>query len=297
MARLGCLVCLSCLIATPLLCKRKTWKSIQEFQTVLSNANEMEKAVDPDESTASSDHANLTDSVTSGFQRQSWRQWAQSWREWATAAPRRVAIFADYDGCWDLPCAASQPGSELLESMTTDFEAKVEDTNNTHTVENVNDLVMTFVKEQIIKGASEVTLFIGSNRQSDELEEMNEERNRNGKALTELSKLAKHVGWKFNPARLADIMPSPQVAEIFRLGSDKLKLEAVHHLFKELHTETHVYFFDDVPDYLVYTLNEAIIPPHIHFHIVYFDYAPLFEPELVRENYNVQLAILGNRSR
>jgi len=314
MARLGSLVCLSWLVATPLLCKRVNWKSILEVQSALASADEKDKAIATDESTASSHPSDDTDEsdpttplTSSGFQRQSWCQWVQGWRDWATGAtaiatgsmggPRRVAIFADYDGCWDLPCAASQPGSQLLKNMTTKWEAKVEDTINRHTVENVNKLVMTFVREKIIRNASEVTLFIGSNRQCDELEELNQEFNKNGHALTELRNLAKRFGWKFNPARLADRMPAPQVARIFRSGSDNLKLEMVHNLFKELHSETDVYFFDDAPDYLFKALKEARIPPHIHFHIVYFDYAPMFEPKLVRENYDEQLALLGNRTR
>lgn len=183
---------------------------------------------------------------------------------------KTVAIFADYDGCWDFAAAANN-NPELLENMNRSIEEMCLRDNKSplYTVEQVNDMLMDFVDE-ITMDAKRVILFVGSNRQSEGIELINIDHHKNGHSMNELRKLAAVKGWEFNDARLDKEIGNAAVQDTFKKGSAVLKREMAENNFKELDSDTEVYFFDDVKNYLDKTLHGAKIPSHIHFHTVWF---------------------------
>lgn len=184
---------------------------------------------------------------------------------------RTVAIFADYDGCFDIMSAANietrSPFRLHLEKMLA-REKKAA----LHTVEEMQELLLGFL-HKITAGASEVILFIGSNRQNEDIEQSGIFRNKNGHCKTSLQEFAHQKHWTFNEARLDDVIPPK--ADDWSEGSKHLKRLLAEHNFKKLEGPTDVYFFDDVEDYLKATAETADIPDLVNFYTVHFSWFDL----------------------
>eukprot|EP00930_Biecheleria_cincta_P057158 TRINITY_DN43130_c0_g1_i1.p1 TRINITY_DN43130_c0_g1~~TRINITY_DN43130_c0_g1_i1.p1 ORF type:complete len:353 (+),score=43.50 TRINITY_DN43130_c0_g1_i1:61-1059(+) len=187
------------------------------------------------------------------------------------ATNRTVAIFADYDGCFDITSASNMENSSQFRLHLEKMLAR-EKKPKLHSVEEMQELLMGFV-HKITAGASEVILFIGSNRQSEDIEQNCMFHNKNRHCKTSLQELASQENWTFNQARLDEVLPPK--ADDWSEGSKHLKRLMAEHNFRKLKGPTDVYFFDDVEPYLQSTAESADIPQNINFHTVHFSWFDL----------------------
>jgi len=130
-------------------------------------------------------------------------------------------------------------------------------------------------------------LFVGSNRQSAQIDNLNNERNQNGLALGNNGSFErweekyKTKGWTLNKALLSDGDTSfsswcNESACSWRFnGKDQdLKVRIAENSFKHLNCtdKTDVFFFDDKSDFLEHVRKNAEIPEHINFYTVHYDW-------------------------
>jgi len=190
-----------------------------------------------------------------------------------------VAIFADYDGCWDVISETNpKANEEVFQAVGANY---------------------TFVKD-ILESAiasithnKKVTLFVGSNRQSSQLNNFNNERNQNGLALGKdgfferWAEKNQTKGWSLNKALLSDGDASFSSwgngrASPWGVGEkdEDLKVRIAENNFKYLNgaDKIDVFFFDDKAHYLEHVRKTAKVPPHINFYTVHYDwYSYVFE--------------------
>jgi hypothetical protein len=179
---------------------------------------------------------------------------------------RTVAIFADYDGCWDVISETNPLANEkVFQTEGARLERAI---------------------ASITRG-KKVILFVGSNRQSSRIDNFNNGHNRNGLALGKdgsferWAEKHKTKGWSLNKALLSDgdtpfsswgkDRPSPWG---FSEKDEDLKVRIAENNFKYLNCtdKIDVFFFDDKADYLEHVRKTAKIPQHINFYTVHYDW-------------------------
>lgn len=178
-----------------------------------------------------------------------------------------VAIFADYDGCFDL-ISPSNPAGAKMDKM---FDYADQIGKLLHPRIYVQKLLEDFLKE-ITVGAARVVVFSGSNRQSRKADEFNSVQNENGLAMMGLEKLAEQKGWQFNDNLLEDAGINPGDIMNSVGGSSKIKQMLAEKNFDHLKGPATVYFFDDVEKYLKFIRKHATIPKNIELKTVLFDW-------------------------
>jgi hypothetical protein len=188
-------------------------------------------------------------------------------RKLVAKEPRTVAIFADYDGCFDL-ISPSNPSGANTDKM---FDKAKKSGASIHPRSHAERLLTDYLGK-ITEGADRVILFSGSIRQSRQADELNALANGNGLARTGLEQLAERYGWEFNPVLLEDIGTTPRTILKTPHGSCKLKQMLVENNLTCLTGPTEVYFFDDVGKQLDYVRANAEIPDKIRLHTVLFDW-------------------------
>mmetsp|Transcript_61435 Transcript_61435/g.116123 ORF Transcript_61435/g.116123 Transcript_61435/m.116123 type:complete len:355 (-) Transcript_61435:390-1454(-) len=182
-------------------------------------------------------------------------------------AHSHVAIFADYDGCFDV-ISPSNPAGAKMDKM---FDYAKEIDRLLYPRSHADEMLTDFLKT-ITADAFEVILFSGSNRQSRKVDEDNAAQNQNGLAMTGLKELAEDNGWQFEPNLLEDA--GKNVSEIMSAvgGSSEVKRMLAENNFQRLTGPAEVYFFDDIEKYLKYTRDTANIPDNIELKTVHFDW-------------------------
>mmetsp|Transcript_116295 Transcript_116295/g.200894 ORF Transcript_116295/g.200894 Transcript_116295/m.200894 type:complete len:464 (-) Transcript_116295:88-1479(-) len=180
---------------------------------------------------------------------------------------RNVAIFADYDGCFDIISETNLPGAK----MDKMFDYAKEIDRLLYPRSHAEKMLTKFL-DQITADATRVTLFSGSNRQSRKLDESNAVQNDNGLARTGLKKLAEERKWHYESNLLEDAGQNPSSIMSTAGGSSEIKKLLVENNFKFLTGPTQVYFFDDVEKYLKYARVNATIPENIELKTVQFDW-------------------------
>lgn len=179
-----------------------------------------------------------------------------------THCRKTVAIFADYDGCFDI-ISPSNPKGAKMDQM---FDYAAEVGALIHPKKYAENLLTDYLK-QITAGADEVILLSGSNRQCRRSDTANSVQNDNGLAVPGLKQLAKQSGWDFDAHRLEDVgMDTGTITD------KEIKRALVENNFTRLPGPTEVYFFDDVPKYLKYVRDFAEIPADIEMKTVLFDW-------------------------
>jgi len=181
--------------------------------------------------------------------------------------PRTVAIFADYDGCFDLISPSNPSGGKTDDK----FDQAEKLGKKFHSRRHAERLLTDYL-EKITHGADNVILFSGSNRQSRERDEFNATRNGNGLARIGLKQLAERYNWQYNPSSLEDAGNLPIDIMGTHGGSEKIKQMLVENNFSCLTGPTEVYFFDDVEKYLDYVRENAKTPSNIELKTVLFDW-------------------------
>jgi len=184
-----------------------------------------------------------------------------------------VAIFADYDGCWDVISETNPLANE---------EAFQKEGANYTFVKGILESAIASITSD-----KKVILFVGSNRQSSQLDDHNNERNNNGLALGKNGSFErwteknKTKDWSLNKALLSDgdtpfsswgnDRESP-----WRFGEkdEDLKVRIAENNFKYLDCtdKMDVFFFDDKANYLEHVRKTAKIPQHINFYTVHYDW-------------------------
>jgi len=183
---------------------------------------------------------------------------------------KNVAILGDYDGCFDLISPTNKEAPSLVKKYPALKKAK----------DDLNKYL-----EEITKGADNVTLFIGSNRQSNEVDEFNaksDDRVSNGLCRTGFRQLADERKWNFNDMRLQEkyeqenegIDAQQRVTALGKTAgmTKEEELEswsvAVKKEMADLHLKNllrmgqrgaEVYFFDDVQEYLDAVCEEVFL--------------------------------------
>mmetsp|Transcript_126012 Transcript_126012/g.218515 ORF Transcript_126012/g.218515 Transcript_126012/m.218515 type:complete len:306 (-) Transcript_126012:16-933(-) len=197
---------------------------------------------------------------------------------------KTVAIFADYDGCFDIVSPSNLAGAKMDKMF--DYAAQIG--TLLHRRDYAEKMLTDFLKE-ITANADEVILFSASNRQSRKVDEFSAAQNDNGSAMTGLKDLAKAKGWQFNPSLLEDagtpvdeFLPPGfgrfssfddfRDPDLVQSGSGKIKQMLAENNFACLPGPAEVYFFADVEKYLTYTRNMAHIPENIELKTVLFDW-------------------------
>jgi len=182
-------------------------------------------------------------------------------------ARKNVAIFADYDGCFDIISPSNLAGAKMDKMF--DY-AKVID-RLIYPRSHAEKMLTAFLDE-ITADAAQVTLFSGSNRQSRRIDESNAVQNDNGLATTGLKQLAEDRKWHFESNLLEDAGKNPKKIMKTVGGSSEIKKLLVENNFKFLTRPTEVYFFDDIERYLKYAREKAKIPENIELKTVHFDW-------------------------
>jgi len=180
---------------------------------------------------------------------------------------KTVAIFADYDGCFDM-ISPSNPAGAKMDKM---FDYAEQIGRLLHPRKYAQKLLEDFLKE-ITADAEKVVVFSGSNRQSHKADEFNSVQNDNGLAMVGLKKLAEEKGWEFDANLLEDVGLNPSDIMNSVGGSSKIKQMLAENNFKHLKGPTTAYFFDDVEKYLKFTRVNATVPENIEFKTVLFDW-------------------------
>lgn len=197
----------------------------------------------------------------------------------------KLVIWADYDGCFDIISPTNTFAQKIYAGQAKNMKKERNRVEPFKTLEEVQQMLRGKLKE-MAAGYDEVTLFIGSNRQSEELENYNEKENQNGKSMTGLAQLVGELGaemdntppWKFNNAILeteGGHWNEAKVREIFNRGSAPLKRRMAQHLWRHVSksvakTGVDVVFFDDNAEYLVAVAKEKI-PQGMNLYLVHFD--------------------------
>jgi len=205
----------------------------------------------------------LVESLKSLLTTEGWSFGAQ-----VTGQVKTVAIFADYDGCFDI-ISPSNPAGAKLDNMVNYADQIGRLRHPRSYAENV---LKKFLGE-ITAGAEKVILFSGSNRQSRKADDYNALQNDNGSAMVGLKQLAEARGWHFNPKLLEDVGVNPSAVMSGKDGSSRIKQLLAENNFTCLKDQyTEVYFFDDVEKYLNYTREKATIPENIKLKTVWYDW-------------------------
>jgi len=189
-----------------------------------------------------------------------------------------VAIFADYDGCWDI---ISQVNPKQANERWFD--------KNTPNKSYKQVTLPLRKKIEEITAGKRVVLFMGSNRQSWEDDTYNYENNGNGLALGKGNSFESWVQeygglenncWELNTALLSDDeqpcsswndqRESPWVG----WSQEKTKTKLLENGIKQLLLEDHVdlYFFDDHAEYLEHVRLNARIPPNMQLYTIHYDW-------------------------
>jgi len=192
--------------------------------------------------------------------------------ETCCAEASTVAILADYDGCWDVISETNPVASE---------KAFQECGANYTFVKGILESGITSITRD-----KKVTLFVGSNRQSPQVDKFNNERNQNGLALGNNGAFErwadkyKTQGWSLNKVLLSDgdtSFSSWGNDSAFSWGfngkDQDLKVRIAENSFKHLNCtgKTDVFFFDDKADVLEHVRQTAKIPQHINVYTVHYD--------------------------
>mmetsp|Transcript_8773 Transcript_8773/g.15086 ORF Transcript_8773/g.15086 Transcript_8773/m.15086 type:complete len:376 (-) Transcript_8773:313-1440(-) len=182
-------------------------------------------------------------------------------------ARKIVAIFADYDGCFDV-ISPSNPAGAKMDKMF-DYAKQI---NRLLYPRRHAEKMLTDFLDKITADAGQVLLFSGSNRQSRKADESNAVQNDNGLAMTGLKGLAEDKGWQFKSILLEDAAKNPKEIMSVVGGSSEIKRMLAENNFTCLTGPTDVYFFDDIEKYLKYTRETANIPENIKLKTVNFDW-------------------------
>jgi len=187
-----------------------------------------------------------------------------------------VAIFADYDGCWDIISLTNPRSKESWFNANTPSKP-------------YKDVVYPLRKKiEEITAGKRVLLFVGSNRQSYEDDRFNAQQG-NGRAIgpnnaferwVQAFGALKNQCWELNKALLSDgnqpcsswfeWRPSPWAT----WSQEKTKTKLLENGMKQLLPEDHVdlYFFDDHAEYLDYVRLHAKIPRNVSLYTVHYDW-------------------------
>lgn len=168
-----------------------------------------------------------------------------------------VAIFADYDSCFDFYCMTDDEFQLCLRRFPQPYQGMIDRGKTMEVVDRYLD--------QITEGAAEVVLFSGSNRQFPDMEAGNAARNGNGLSRERLACLAADRGWRWNNAWLAhggfesysdwSYLQQEDRSESMR----KMKLDMLNNNLQTLageyqdsdsHVDLRVYYFDDLMEYV-----------------------------------------------
>lgn len=189
----------------------------------------------------------------------------------------KVAIFADYDACWDI----------LVPPRGLYIRFRPEELGE---VEAWKDTAEGFLKRAIdnITAGREVTLFVGSNRQSQGLDATRTTDYKNGRALGQggaFEQLAEKLHFKLNKALLSDGLEpfsgwnNSEALDPWGKGeADRdLKVRIVRNNFKQLNGtgNVSVFFFDDMSEFLDYVREKVRVELEnntIKFYTVHYDW-------------------------
>jgi len=180
---------------------------------------------------------------------------------------KTVAIFADYDGCFDIISRSNLAGAKMDKMF--DYAKQI---NRLLYPRRHAEKMLTDFLDKITADAGQVLLFSGSNRQSRKADESNAVQNDNGLAMTGLKGLAEDKGWQFKSILLEDAAKNPKEIMSVVGGSSEIKRMLAENNFTCLTGPTDVYFFDDIEKYLKYTREKANIPENIELKTVHFDW-------------------------
>eukprot|EP00928_Gymnodinium_smaydae_P040448 TRINITY_DN27432_c0_g1_i2.p1 TRINITY_DN27432_c0_g1~~TRINITY_DN27432_c0_g1_i2.p1 ORF type:complete len:313 (+),score=46.98 TRINITY_DN27432_c0_g1_i2:128-1066(+) len=186
-----------------------------------------------------------------------------------------LAIFADYDGCWDIISPTNQMARPRRLTRMEEEQVKLLRSSVAY---------LSRKRERII-------IFVGSNRQDHRVDQFNAYRNGNGLALGTGGGFERLVadyaeeGWELNKALLADgdepFSAWNNQSKIFDwVNGEEAKRELVENNLQQLREleSVDVYFFDDVDYYLNYVRYHADIPRNVNFYTVLFN--PYLSPSL-----------------
>mmetsp|Transcript_122273 Transcript_122273/g.224157 ORF Transcript_122273/g.224157 Transcript_122273/m.224157 type:complete len:354 (-) Transcript_122273:390-1451(-) len=182
-------------------------------------------------------------------------------------ARKIVAIFADYDGCFDIISPSNLAGTK----MDKMFNYAKQIDRLLYPRHHAEKMLTDFL-DKITANAGRVILFSGSNRQSRKADECNAVQNDNGVAMTGLKALAEDKKWQFESVLLEDAGKNPSDILSAKGGSSEIKRMLAENNFTRLTGPTDVYFFDDIEKYLKYTRDTANIPDNIELKTVHFDW-------------------------
>mmetsp|Transcript_61433 Transcript_61433/g.116117 ORF Transcript_61433/g.116117 Transcript_61433/m.116117 type:complete len:283 (-) Transcript_61433:77-925(-) len=182
-------------------------------------------------------------------------------------ARKNVAIFADYDGCFDIISPSNLAGAKMDKMF--DYAKQIH--RLIYPRRHAEKMLTEFLDE-ITADAAQVILFSGSNRQSRKADESNAMQNDNGLAMTGLKELAAERKWQFQSNLLEDSGTNPSKIMNAKGGSSEIKKQLAENNFRFLTGPTDVYFFDDIEKYLKYTQEKATIPENIELKTVHFDW-------------------------
>mmetsp|Transcript_1261 Transcript_1261/g.2443 ORF Transcript_1261/g.2443 Transcript_1261/m.2443 type:complete len:361 (-) Transcript_1261:95-1177(-) len=180
---------------------------------------------------------------------------------------KHVAIFADYDGCFDIISPSNLAGAKMDKMF--DYAKQIH--RLIYPRRHAEKMLTEFLDE-ITADAAQVILFSGSNRQSRKADESNAMQNDNGLAMTGLKELAAERKWQFQSNLLEDSGTNPSKIMNAKGGSSEIKKQLAENNFRFLTGPTDVYFFDDIEKYLKYTQEKATIPENIELKTVHFDW-------------------------
>jgi hypothetical protein len=211
-----------------------------------------------------------------------------------------VAIVADYDGCWDFIAPLGPSNMKAWPRLAHMYPKPAK--KGGWTFDALADALETAI-ESITSERDEVHLFVGSVRQSVELDRKNAEVSQSGSCHQAFQVMAKERGWKLNKALLDDygnclLLPSPNhdftwfLERAEKSGTrwgaeprrdhalpeqqDRLKsliiTNAVAQLLKtNPGDEIDLYFFDDRVE-LLEAAHSVKVPANIRLHTVWFDH-------------------------
>eukprot|EP00928_Gymnodinium_smaydae_P071131 TRINITY_DN54802_c0_g1_i1.p1 TRINITY_DN54802_c0_g1~~TRINITY_DN54802_c0_g1_i1.p1 ORF type:complete len:327 (+),score=37.13 TRINITY_DN54802_c0_g1_i1:64-1044(+) len=182
-----------------------------------------------------------------------------------------LAIIADYDNCWDI---ISQTNPSFHQATWYSD------------IQYFSAMRLIRAVSNIVAGRQRVILFVGSKRQSLELDSYYAKLNGNGLALGPEGAFElwaaknKDKGWELNRALLADgnesltaWYDSGRTYEVKGLDGKALRRKLVENNLRQLQGlgPVDVYFFEGLKVYLDYVRKHAEMPPNISFHSVYYD--------------------------
>lgn len=208
----------------------------------------------------------------------------------------KTAIFADYDGCWDIIS-----GSNKGKGSASWFDDMIE--KGLFPPSRDHSFVVGFLKKALTaitkdKEGTDISLFVGSNRQAVDIDNFNANKWNNGHALGEdgafelwenygIEGVPSVAGWKLEKTLIADNVWdggrdgsawTDGVKTFGALEDKRIKLLLAYNNIRFLtakygrNTPIDVYFFDDKRSYLNHVRYNIKLPPQVRLFVVYYDW-------------------------